>query len=91
MEINVEPKVLILVGILSHGFLESPNSWMIFLLRIHIESIQVLAKGIESIIATGYTVGVEGWNHFEHIVLPEKAPLLASEICNEIDCAIKHM
>ena len=91
MEVDVDLKVLILGRILRNSSLGGPNSWMVFLKRITVESIQVLSHCIKSVVATSYAVWVQSRDYFEHIIFPEKATLLTFEICDEIKSSIKHM
>ena len=64
---------------------------MLLLRWIYVESIEVLAQSVESVVASAHTIGVQCWNDLEHEVLAQKTALVTPQISEYVKAAIQHM
>jgi len=69
-------QIFVRIGVLSHDVFGSPYSGLIFLARVAIKTVQVLAEGVKAIVPACHTIRVKHGNNLKNIVLPQEPALL---------------
>ena len=91
VKINVTFQGFVLSGLLSYCLLSRPNCRVISLRRVTVESVQILAKSIESVVTSSDSVWVKCRHYFEYIILPQQPSLLTSQIGYQVNCSVQNM
>lgn len=84
VEVDVHLQVLVLVRVLADGFLGCPDGWLVAPVRLIVESVQVLAQGVESVVSASNAIWIKRRYHFEYIVFSQESALLALQVSDHV-------